>query len=205
MLDKKTLIFVGPLGNPTDEYLKKYDYVIRTNNFFSISHRILNSNRCDILSVNRIYSISHCDFIISKLHAIKFLWTSSSEGYKLIKSKAPKIYKKKILYMKFNKDNHDFQVKKYPLMLSRVLYHILEYYKPSFIYIMGLNFYNFKNIRENWLPGYCINSIKNPNKIATGKGKHDIESNKKHLIHILNKHRWIKCDRVILDILKNTK
>ena len=42
--------------DPDQKIVDQYDYVVRTNNFFSIKPKILRSRRCDILIVNNLYS-----------------------------------------------------------------------------------------------------------------------------------------------------
>lgn len=202
MLNNKKIIFVGPLGNPSEKYLNGFHYVIRSNGFFGINKKILDCDRCDILAVNRIYSVTHSHVIIDNLSKIKYVWTTNA-GYKLLREKAPDNQKHKILLMKFKKDGHGYAVKKYPLMLSRILYHILEYYKPALFCVTGIDFYKSKEIKKFWMPGYAIKDCLKSNKLATGKGKHDIESNKILLKYLMEKHKWIKPDKSIRAIIKN--
>ena len=73
LLDNQKVIFCGPLFNESDEFLKDYDTVIRTNNFFSIDKNILKSERCDILITNRLYYKFNHNIIIENLDKIKCL------------------------------------------------------------------------------------------------------------------------------------
>ena len=54
LFNQKRIIIVGPaLNQPKDEFLNKFDYVIRTNNFINSS---ISGKRCDMLLLNNITS-----------------------------------------------------------------------------------------------------------------------------------------------------
>ena len=70
--DKK-IIIVGPATNqPKDAFLKKYDFVIRTNNFINSA---LSKKRCDILLLNDITAKSLDPKSLAKIHksGIKYI------------------------------------------------------------------------------------------------------------------------------------
>lgn len=70
-INNKKLLFIGPMGNPTQSFVNNYDLIIRTNNFFSIKKNVLFSYKCDILFVNGL-CINKCHRIINKnMHKLK--------------------------------------------------------------------------------------------------------------------------------------
>lgn len=202
ILSNKKIIFVGPLGNPANEYLKKFHYVIRTNGFFTVDKKLLNSERCDILVVNKLYSTMYYDVIIKNLKKVKYVFVSSVLGYNCLLEYVPSQLKNKIIYMNYNAYKQDFHIKKYPLLLSRLLLFITEYYTPKLFFVTGIDFYVTKNLNKFWLPGYAVKESTEANILAKNKNKHDVESNKQFLLFLINKYDWVRADNLILSIIK---
>jgi hypothetical protein len=204
MFNNKKLIFVGPLGNPEISLLKKHDYVIRTNNFLSIKPGILKSRRCDILVVNFFYIRKYFRLVEANLDNIKYVIVPKGK-YIFLKNKIDKKYHKKIISMSYNIKKHDFEVKGFPLMLSRFLYYILENHKPKLFYVTGIDFYESKKIEKFWLDGYSVPGDKQSKLMLIGKGKHNIESNKDFLLYLHTTYKWIRCDIHVRRIINKSK
>lgn len=207
MLKNKKLIFVGPIGNPMKEYLDRYDYVIRTNNFFSIEPSEISCNRCDILVTNSMYISRFHKIVVNNLWKIKYLFVPMSR-LDFIKEKIHEKFHHKIIPMSYNKNNHDFIVDGYPLLLSRLLYFILEKYPneyPEKFFVTGIDFYDSKNIKQFWFKGYEVPGDKQSKLLTIGKSKHKPESNKIFFKYLYNKYKWISCDAKILNIINKCK
>lgn len=206
-INNKKLLFIGPIGNPVKSFIDKFDFVIRSNNFFSIKKNILFSYRCDILVVNNIYTKLYHHIIDKNIHKIKYLIVPPKK-LKFALKHINKKFHSKIFTLKFNKNKHDFKTKKHPLLVSRIIYFLIQNnYIPKEFFITGIDYYDSMDIDKIWLPGYRI-FIKNVsnNKMLNINSVHDIDSNKKLLLFYLNKFNWINCDNLIYNIItKNNK
>jgi hypothetical protein len=119
----------------------------------------------------------------------------------VLQEKCPPKFKKKIVHMKYDKDKHKFKIKKYPLLLSKLIFHLIEYYKPKEFYMTGIDFYSSKDPKKYYLPGYEVTRKNKSEDIATSGGRHDLESNKQFFRYVLSKYVWINCDLSIKAIL----
>jgi hypothetical protein len=118
-----------------------------------------------------------------------------------LKKKLNKHHHNKIVAMYYNKNKHKFIVDGFPLLLSRLLYYIIENYKPTKFMVTGIDFYQSRQLSKFWLPGYEVKGDKQSHLIPLGKSKHNIESNKKFLIHLYNSSEWVKCSNAVLAII----
>lgn len=196
-LKNKTVIFVGPLGNPSDTYLAKYDYVIRTNNFFGIDKDHLNSNRCDILLCNKLYTTTNVYKIIENLPNISWCVQVSKEGYEVLTSKCSEEQKNKIININVNRLRHPL-IRKVPFLLSKFLIYLIRNTGnyPKNVHVIGIDFYKGKELKDFWPPGYMIKEAKK-NNVLVNTNKHDIRSNRKFLQDCIKNFKWITCSKKV--------
>lgn len=213
MFNKKRIIFIGPLGNIEDKFLKQYDFVVRTNNFFSIDKELLKSERCDILVVNNLYVRCHHDKIIKNMNKIKYLLVKNKLAYDTIMKKIDihnndiynrdnKVDKNKVIYMSYMYSKINFPFKKEPLLVSNFLFYLIQYFRPNLVYFTGFDFYQSKDVSKFWLPGYETKQSLRNNVLKGDKKNHNIESNILYFKYVLDQYRWIQCDHVLRDIIK---
>lgn len=206
--DNKVILFAGPLYNESDEELKKYDVIIRTNNFFNIKEK--KSERCDILICGKQF-IEHKSLHIFRL-SIKYLLVKGVESKnKLIRRFVNyninnKIYKKRKLREKleniYSMNFNDELIKKYkfkkkPLLMENFIYYIVKNFKPKTLFIDGINFYE-----NNILPdGYKLEKLKDIDIHDMTHKSHDIKKSKEFLKDSLEKYSFIKTTDFIKSLL----
>jgi hypothetical protein len=202
MLDNKRILFVGPLGNPDNNLMDKFDIIIRTNNFFSIDKRVLKSSRCDILIVNKLYSTKYSDIINNNIDKLKYVLAKNKAAYDVLIAMINPSDRHKVLYMSYTHSKHTYKINKQPLIVSNLLLYITEYFTPSLLYLTGFDFYTSIDVNKFWLPGYATKESLYFNILKGDKDKHDVLSNIKYLKFCLDKYKWITCDTKIYELVK---
>ena len=195
LLDNQKVIFCGPLFNESDEFLKNYDTVIRTNNFFSIDKNILKSERCDILITNRLYYKFNHNIIIENLDKIKCLILFDDDCYLDLLKRFPKEELGKVVKAVGPDDYIRYKGK--PFLLIKFVGFLTKFFKPNEFFIDGLDFYDSKDISKFWLPGYAIKQSMKCNVLERDKDNHHIPSNKKYLKEKIKKYGWIKVGEMV--------
>lgn len=204
MFNHKKILFIGPLGNPVNKFVNKFDYVIRTNNFFSIKPNILHSYRCDILITNHLYTTRYHYIIKKYMHKLKYLFVYGTTMKTFISNKVHPKHLNKIIDINYSLSNQKYIVRGNPLQLSKLLYYITQNYKPWRFFITGINFYQTKTIDTIYLPGYAIKEIVNKHQqtiLEQRKHHHDIESNIGLLRYLYHKYDWIDIAPSVLAII----
>tara|TARA_B110000037_G_scaffold56850_1_gene69380 strand:+ start:479 stop:1072 length:594 start_codon:yes stop_codon:yes gene_type:complete len=186
----KNIIIVGPsLNQPKNDFLQKYDIVIRTNNFINSD---LYNLRCDALLLN---------YITARVIDVKSL-------YKIYKSNIKYIICYHDYYLKFkkylpnkkiiiinikNKTNRiNYIYKKHPTIIYILIMNLLDYNIRS-LFIDGIDFYTNKKI---YIDGYKW-SIHNKKESI-----HNINEDKSFLILLLHNIKNINTTLYIFNILK---
>ena len=194
----KRLLFIGPLGFKFKKLnLNTIDYVIRTNNFFSIPEKHLKTTRCDILLVNGLYTKTNTNIIVANFHKLKYLMTTSYRAYKILSKVLTSKQMTKVHFISYHIKIAKYRVKGYPLILLFLLY-FLHKNRPARFYVTGIDFYLSG---KYGLPGYQIKQVTKRMK-DRDKKKHDIESNIKVFKMFYQDFDWVRCDKKILYLLK---
>lgn len=203
IFNNKRIIFVGPLGNPTNAELKLYDIVIRTNNFFSIDKTILKSTRCDVLLVNSAYYRYNYGIILQNLDKYQYLMCFNKNIYSYIL----KVRKKKWLVRK-NKNRfivafYDAEkcIVKTPLLLIKLMYYLSENCHPLNFHVTGIDFYQSKQFSKIWLPGYATNLELETNIYARTNFTHNIKDNAVAMGTLMDNYKWITTNSNIVCII----
>jgi len=203
LINDKKIIFCGPLFNKDDEFLKEYDTVIRTNNFFSIDPQIRNSSRCDILVCNSIFSKRYTHKIIENIDTVQIVLSSSKSGTRTIKDILYSVDKSKVVH--FGGENDLRMISRYPLSLMILVSYIINNFKPDLFFIDGIDFYASNNVEKFWLKGYAIKESGTCNVLGKDKYKHNIQSNKDYLKDMVKKHSYIKLSDLVIGSFKISK
>ena len=203
LINDKKIIFCGPLFNKDDEFLKEYDTVIRTNNFFSIDPQIRNSSRCDILVCNSIFSKRYTHKIIENIDTVQIVLSSSKSGTRDIKDKLFSVDKSKVVH--FSGENDLRTISRNPLSLMTLVSYIANNFKPELFFIDGIDFYSSNNVSKFWLKGYAIKESSTCNVLGKDKYKHDIQSNKDYLKAVVKKYSFIKLSDLVINSFKISK
>ena len=205
ILKGKNIIFVGPQGNPTDEQFAEYDYVVRTNNFFGINKKHLNSQRCDILLCNSLYSNNHHNTIVKHLPDLKYCLFKAKSGYDKVRSICKKEFKKKCIRLDIVQLKHN-RIEGPPLLLSKFIIYLLYNNSnlPHRFHVMGIDFYKGNKLKDIYPPGYMIEQAKD-NHPLTSTNPHNTESNRMFLKYCVDRYDWITVDREVSNILNQPK
>ena len=203
MFNRKRVLFIGPQGNPTKEFMKSYDYVIRTNGFFGIKRNYLHSYRCDVLITNGTYVFASSDTIIKNINKLKKIYTTNLVAHRFLEKRLKSEDHQKIEFVKYDRPLMKKKIKKKPFLLTLLLFHIIKYHKPKLLYITGIDFYQSKRLNKIWAPGYVINHELKSNSIAKTNISHDIRSNIIFFRECLRTYKWLKCDRNIIKIVND--
>lgn len=201
----KRVIFIGPLYK-VNKNLENFDYVVRTNGFFSIKCEQTSQNfrtnkthqtRCDILLVNGLYTRTNLPTILANFDKLKYLMTSSCRAFKILERVLTKKQFRKVRLLYTSNGKRKYNVVGYPLMLTFLLYYLDKYQKPKEFHITGIDFYKSKT---HWLPGYQSKTGKR--LLQKDIKKHNIDSNINVLKRFYKDYGWIHCDKLLIRLLR---
>lgn len=189
-LRNKKIIIVGPaLNQPSNKFLKKFDYVVRTNNFINSS---LSKKRCDILLLNNITCKVMDRKTLSKIKksGIKFIICYRNHIKRLSK------FLKNIKFIGIRRQKkvkigkHKINFKHLPTIIYIFIINLLNK-KTKFnnLFIDGVDFYMKK---KKYIRGYSwiIHKMKQNNS-------HNIHIDRKFLLFLLRSIRRINSTNYI--------
>lgn len=205
IFDDKKILFIGPLGNPSKQFVDKFDIVIRTNGFFSIKTE-MHTTRCDALLINGAYLSRHKHTILANLHKLKYVLTFCNNFIAVMKKcKSSKKCNEKVLQRKHIKleCKPSENMPHHPLLLIKLLNYIVSKTKPQQFYVTGINFYQTKQLSKIWAPGYCSKYELRTNVFAWTNFKHNIPANIKFFTQCMKSNKWIQCHKTVTDAVKS--
>jgi hypothetical protein len=194
-LRNKKIIIVGPaLNQPSDKFLKKFDYVIRTNNFINSS---LSKKRCDILLLNNITCrvMDRKTLLKIKKSKIKFIVCYRNHIKKLSKF----LKNKKFIGIRREKKvkvgKHIINFKHAPTIIYIFIMNLLnKKIKFNNLFIDGIDFYMKK---RKYIRGYswAIHKMKQNNS-------HNMYIDRKFLLFLLRSIKRINSTNYIKKLTK---
>ena len=191
--DKK-IIIVGPaINQPSDAFLKKFDFVIRTNNFINSS---LAKKRCDILLLNNVTAKSLDMGSLSKIHKSNIKYIMCYGGHigwlkKLLPTKKfIRIEHQKLL--RVGKTAVYFGSS--PTIIYIFIMNLMSKHRQfNKVFIDGIDFYMG---RKRYVPGYAWSIHRRE------QNSHNINTDRKFLLFLLRRIKKINTTGYIKRLTK---